>query len=338
MNAIFLVPYSFVCILASLSLILSFVLLYHLIAGIINLIQKCRNSNIKTRKRWIFNLYLFHHIFICFLRCLIIFIICLFLLIKQQCLVLDIYLYFLLFLSTFDLFLIIIGETAHFWDSTINYHSTLYSKYCLIFGLIFNYFLSILFLSIHLTISGENPFDLQLCQYKKKSSHENETSRIPIILLFGLFVLLNFCTLIWIYTSYKDIIKLKRKRLATIFFYSLLLTKFKENERSKMVAQSSKRLRSICLFVLSNSIVILPILILKMFHIQLNMFCRILFICLTILPWCESLTFLFYREMKIDFRKLNFQSKQPKQNQQQQRVGKRLSSYQENILKYQIHL
>jgi len=331
MDAILLVPRLCVFILMGLSILLAIVLLIQLIAGLYNAIRNYYRKTV-TVNRPIFNLYLFHHLIICIIRCITIFLICLFVLIYNQCLSLELFIHFLLLLSTFDLFLIIIGETAHFWDSTINYKSTLYSKYCLIFGIFFNYFLSILFLSIHITIDGDNPFSIDLCTSIKQKLRFDEINQslIPIIILYILFILLDLLTLIWIYTSYKDIEKLKRKRLATVFFYSLVLTKFKEHERSTMVNRSLKRLLSICLFVLSNIIVILPILTIKIFHIKLNLYFRIFFLYLTILPWCESITFLFFNEMKFNLLKKT----SPKKIDPllQQRIGRRLSSYRESII------
>jgi hypothetical protein len=321
-------------VLMILSFILGIILIIQLISGVCNFIMNHRRKTM-TDQRPIFNLYLFHHLLICTIRCGIIFLLCFFLLIYDKCLSLEIYQHFLLLLSTFDLFLIIVGEAAHFWDSTINYKSTLYSKYCLIFGICFNYFLSCLFLSIHITMGGDNPLTLNLCKSIKQKLfnqiNDNEQSIIPTRIVYVLFLLLNLLTFIWIYISYKDICKLKRKRLATIFFYSLVLTKFKEHERSKMVEQSLKRLLSICLFVFSNMIVILPILTIKSFNIQLNVYLRSFFIYLTILPWCESITFLFFNEMKYNFLKRNF----PISNRNHQRIGRRLSSYRESIIHIQ---
>jgi hypothetical protein len=331
MDAILLVPRLCVFILMGLSILLAIVLIIQLITGLYNAIRNYYRK-IMIINRPIFNLYLFHHLIICIIRCITIFLICLFLLIYNQCFSFELFIHFLLLLSTFDLFLIIIGETAHFWDSTINYKSTLYSKYCLIFGIFFNYFLSILFLSIHITIDGDNPFTIDLCltiKYKQKFDETNK-SLIPLIILYILFILFDLLTLIWVYISYKDIGKLKRKRLATVFFYSLVLTKFKEHERSTMVNRSLTRILSICLFISSNIIVILPILTIKIFHIKLNLYFRLFFIYLTILPWCESITFLFFNEMKFNLRKI---SSSIKTNPQlQQRIGRRLSSYRESII------
>jgi len=287
MAAILLVPRLYVFILMGLSLILAIVLISQLIAGLYNAIINYR-LKIMTSRRPIFNFYLFHHIITCIIRCITAFLICFSLVIYNECLTFELFIHFLLLLSTFDLFLIIIGETAHFWDSSINYKSTLYSKYCLICGIFFNYFLSILFLSIHITIGEDNPLTINLCKSIKKQIifNENEKSFIPLIIIFILFILVDLLTFLWIYTSYKDIRKLKHKRLATVFFYSLVFTKFKENERTNMVNQSLKRVLSICLFILSNIIVILPILIIKIFNIKLNLYIRIFFIYLTILPWC----------------------------------------------------
>ncbi|CAF3773541.1 unnamed protein product [Rotaria sordida] len=291
-------------------------------------------------QRPIFNFYIFHHLITCIIRCITMFIICFCLIIYDKCLSIEFFIHFLLLLSTFDVLLIIIGETAHFWDSTINYKSTLYSKYCLIFGLFLIYFLSSLFLSIHITMGGDNPLIINICKSIKPKKfffqyNDNETSLIPTKILYLLFILLNLLTLTWIYTSYKDIFKLKRKCLATVFFYSLVLTKFQEHERSNMVNQSLKRLLYVSLFVLSNIISILPGLTIKSLNITLNIYFRIFFIYLTILPWCESVTFLFFNEMKFRFIKKKFITK--KNPDLQQRIGTRLSSYRENTIKISIN-
>lgn len=327
METIFLIPRLCVLILMFLSLILLIILLSQLIAGLYNVIKNSQQK-IMTNEHPIFNFYIFHHLLICIIRCLTTFLICFYLIIYRKCLTFELFFHFLFLLSTFDLFFIIIGETAHFWDTTINYKSTLYSKYCLIFGIFFNYFLSTLFLSIHITIGGDSPLTINLCKIISENIVLNEPARIPLRIIFILFFLLNLLICIWIYISYKDISKLKQKRLATVFFYSLLLTKHKENERTKMVNQSLKRLLSIYLFFLSNIIVILPTLIIKIFNLTLNIYFRSIFIYFTILPWCESITFLFFPEMKYNF----FQKKIPMKinHYLQQRIGRRLSSYQEN--------
>jgi hypothetical protein len=95
-----------------------------------------------------------------------------------------------------------------------------------------------------------------------------------------------------------------------------------------MVNQSLKRLLCICLFILSNIIVILPVLTIKVLNITLNKYFQTFFAYLTILPWCESLTCLFFNEMKFNFMKKNFISK--KNHLLQQRIGTRLSLYREN--------
>jgi hypothetical protein len=149
--------------------------------------------------------------------------------------------------------------------------------------------------------------------------------------MYILFILFDILTCLWISITYNDIGKLKRKRLATIFFQSLILTKFKESERTTMVNQSLKRLLSICLFLISNMISILPVLTVKIFHINLNIYFRIFFIYLTILPWCESITFLFFDELKIDLRRKKIRITK-NTHHLQQRIGSRLSSYQENMI------
>jgi hypothetical protein len=333
MAVIFLVPRLCVFILMSLSLLLGIVLLSQFIAGIYNAMKTYYQKTMRNH-RHIFNLYLFHHLIICIIRCIITFLICFYLVIYNECLSLEFAIDFLLLLSTFNLFLIIIGETAHFWDSTINHRSTIYSKYCLIFGLIFNYFLSILFLSVYIIIGGGHPLMIDLCKIIKQklnfdSNYENEKSSLPIRIIYILFILFDLLTCLWIYITYKDIAKLKRKRLATVFFQSLVFTNFKENERTKMVNQSLKRILSICLFLLSNIIVILPVLTMKVFHINFNIYFRIIFIYLTILPWCESITFLFFHELKFRLIRQNFPTK--KDHHSQELIGRRLSSYRESM-------
>lgn len=329
MTVVFLIPRSIVLLLLNLSFLLIIVLFSQLLCGIHNAIRYFYQKT-TTNDRPIFNFYLFHHLIICLLRCLIVFLTCAFLFFSNQCLSLKYLIHFLLLLSTFDLFLIIIGETAHFWDSSIDHRSTLYSKYCLIFGLFFNYFLSALFLAIHITIGGENPLTIDLCQIIERKSNTNiepDKSSIPTKILYVFFILLDLLTIIWISISYKDIGKLRRKRLATVFFYSLVFTKFEENQRSKMVNQSLKRLLAISLFLLSNFIVILPVLTLKILMIHLNDYIRMILIYLTILPWCESVTFLFFSEMK--FHSVKRTIRTTKNSQLQQRIGSRLSSYYE---------
>lgn len=330
MDVIFLIPRLCVYVLMSFSSLLAIILTCQFIAGIHNVIINYHRKTM-INHRLIFNLYIFHHLIICIIRCIIIFLICFFLVNYNQCLKFEYIHHFLLLLSTFDLFLIIIGETVHFWDISINHKSTLYSKYCLILGLIFNYFLSSLFLSIHITIGENNPLIIDLCQiYENKKS-----SLIPKKIIYILFILIDFLTFLWIYITYKDIKKLKHKRLASVFFYSLVFTKFRNNERLNMVNKSLKRLLSIYLFLLSNIIVILPVLTIKIFNINLNIYFRIFFIYLTNLPLCESITFIFFHEMKFYFIKKNFQTKL--NYQLQQRIGRRLSSYQESIMNIQIN-
>lgn len=333
MEATLLVPRLSVYILMSLGIVLVIVLLIQLIAGLYNVIINYHRKTM-TNKSHVFNLFIFHHLIICIIRCIITFTICYGLIIYDKCLSLEFFIHFLLLLSTFDVFLIIIGEIVHFWDSSINYKSTLYSKYCLIFGLFFLYFLASLFISIHLTMGGDNPLVINICnsvEHKILShpSNDNEKSIIPTIIIYVLFILLDLLTLAWIYTAYKDIAKLKRKRLATVFFYSLVFTKYKEQERSNMVNRSLRRLTYTCLFILSNIIVILPVLTTKTFKITLNIYIRIILIHLTMLPWFESLTCLFFKEMKFDCTKRPPQLKAT--TPLQQRVGTRLSSYRENF-------
>ena len=327
MPIVFLIPRSIIFILMNLSFLLAFVLFSQFLCGIHNAIRYYSRKTMNNTHP-IFNFYLFHHLIICFLRCFIVFLICFSLFINNQCLSLGYFIHFLLLLSTFDLFLIIVGETAHFWDSSIDHRSTLYSKYCLIFGLFFNYFLASLFLAIHLTIGGDNPLTIDFCQIierKSPSDIEPDKSSIPTKILYVFFILLDLLTLLWISISYKDISKLKRKRLATVFFYTFVFTKFQENQRSKMVNQSLKRLLAVSLFLFSNLIVILPVLTLRVLKINFNDYLRIILIYFTALPWCESVTFLFFSEMKYHSIKNTFRT--TNNSQLQQRIGNRLSSY-----------
>jgi hypothetical protein len=337
MTTILLVPTLYQFILLALSFVLTIIFLIQLLTGLSNVVFSCCCQTL-TNQRPIFNLYLFHHLVVCLIRCIVICLACSFLIISNQCLSIEVLINFLLLLSTFDLLLIIVSETAHFWDSTINHKSALYSKFCLIFGMIFNYFVSILFLSLHIIMSGSNPFSIEICQvttaklFLYQISYD-EKSSIPTMIAYVLFILIDLLTFSWIYISYRDICNLKRKRLATIFFYSLVFTKFNEHERSAMVNRSLKRLHILCLFVLSNIIVILPVLTIKVFDISLNINQRIFFIYLTSLPWLDSITFLFYRETKFNY--INCFLKKTNLNEnylRQQRIGRRLSSYRDNIV------
>jgi hypothetical protein len=136
----------------------------------------------------------------------------------------------------------------------------------------------------------------------------------------------------WIYVSYKDIFNLKGKRLATVFFSSLVFTKFKERERLAMVNRSLRRLLAICLFLISNIIVIIPILTINIFNIPLNINQRIFLVYMTTLPWIDCITFLFYNETRFNWK--NCFSKKIIINENYQRlirIGRRLSSYKENV-------
>ncbi|CAF0797855.1 unnamed protein product [Rotaria sordida] len=310
---------------------------YDLVAkrvGVWNIMTHCYCKKLSNRHS-IYNFYIFHHIIVCVIRCVVIFLSCLSIIMFNQCLSIEIFIHFLLLLSTFDLLLIIIGETAHFWDSTVNHKSTLYSKCCLIFGIILNYFVSILFLSIHSTVSSESSLMIEICRitteknFFLKNFHD-EKSFIPTMIVYVLFILIDLLTFSWIYISYKDIYHLKRKSLATVFFRSLVFTKFKQSERSLMVNLSLKRLLTICLFVISNMITTLPVLTMKIFNISLNIYQRIFLIYFTTLPWLDCITFLFYHETR--FIKINFFSKKITSNDnynRQHRIGRRLSSHQQ---------
>ncbi|CAF1475674.1 unnamed protein product [Adineta steineri] len=321
------------------SLVLIIILMIELSIALRNVIMNWSHKKISHRPPT-FNLYLFHHLIICIIRCIIIFLVCFSIILFQKCLSIEIFIHFLLLLSTFDLLLIIVSETAHFWDSTINHKSTLYSKCCLVFGIIINYFVSSLFLSIHITMNGENPLIIDICQKTTKTvikylhiQTSHEKSLIPTIITYVLFILIDLLTMAWIFISYRDISNLKRKRLATVFFSSLIFTNFKEHERLTMVNHSLKRLLTLILFLISNIIIILPIITIKIFHISLTVHQRIIFIYFTTLPWIDCITFLFYEEIKFPRIKL-FSKKQNSDEdaQRRQRIGRRLSSYQEFII------
>lgn len=331
MPEIILISQLHLFILIAFNLILIFLFLLQFCAAFWNIIKHfCRTK--LSNQRAIFNLYLFNHLIICLIRCLFIFFSFFSLLIFQQCLTIEVFIHFLLLISTFDLLLIIIGETAHFWDSTISHQSSLYSKCCLAFGMIFTYFMAGLFLSIHLIMNGENPILIEFCQLTKKKMFIDEQSLVPTLITYVLFILINLLTYSWIYLSYRDIRDLKEKRLATIFFHSLIFTKLKKNERISIVNRSLKRLLAIILFVLSNILGTLPMLTLKLSHFPIDDHLRITMIYLTTLPWLDCLTFLFYDEMK--FNGIQIFSRRIMSNEyfyRQQRIGRRLSSYQENL-------
>lgn len=299
-------------------------------ASLWNIIKHiCRTKLINQRP--IFNLYLFNHLIICLIRCLLMFFSILSLLLFHHCIPIEIFIHFLLLISTFDLLLIIIGETAHFWDSTISSHSSLYSKCCLTFGMLLNYFIAALFLSLHLIMHGDNLILIEFCQLTN-STFINEQSLVPTLITYVLFILINLLTCSWIYLSYRDIRDLKQKRLATIFFHSLVFTKLKQSERLTMVNRSLKRLLAICLFVLGNILSTLPMLTLRLSQLSIDYRLRIVLIYLTTLPWLDCLTFFFYDEMK--FNGIHIFSRRTISNEnfyRQQRIGRRLSSYRENV-------
>ena len=142
---------------------------------------------------------------------------------------------------------------------------------------------------------------------------------------------MDLLTCSWIYISYRDINHLKRKRLATIFFQSLVFTKFKQNERLTMVNRSLKRLLLIGCFLLSNILSTLPLLIIKISNKNLNIQQRLIFVYLTVLPWIDGICFLFYDEMKFNGIKI-FSKRIPFDENlyRQQRIGRRLSLYHES--------
>ena len=102
------------------SLALAIVLIIQLFFGLWNVVMN-RHVEKLSNHQPIFNFYLIHHLLVCIIRCIIIFLTCFSITIFHQCLSFEIFIHFLLLLSTFDLLLIIIGETAHFWDSTVNH-------------------------------------------------------------------------------------------------------------------------------------------------------------------------------------------------------------------------
>jgi hypothetical protein len=187
-------------------------------------------------------------------------------------------------------------------------------------------------------MKGESPVIVELCQITKRKvffieNNSDEKSLIPTMITFVLFILIDLLTFSWIYVSYRDIHKLKQKRLATVFFHSLVFTKFKKKERSAMVNRSLKRLLAISLFLISNIIVTLPLLTIRISNIPLNFHQRILFIYFTTLPWLDCITFLFYDETK--FNGIKCFSKRIVSNEnlhRQQRIGRRLSSYRESTI------
>ncbi|CAF1193476.1 unnamed protein product [Didymodactylos carnosus] len=330
-------------------------------------------NRIKNWKNFIFNLYLFHHLFISLCRSLLTFFHVYFAC-SNKCLQFKFIIHYFFLISSFDIILFVVSESAHFWDSSVQMKSSLYNICCLTFGLFFIYFISTFFLSIHLTIGGKNPFITELCllppssllssssssqqiyiEHSTEKVYEteiiNRTSFIPILILFILFVLIDILTFSWIIILYKEIYKLKRKSLASIFFQTLVFTKFKEHERTNLVDISLKRIQSSILFVLSNMIVIIPILIIKLFQITLTTSVRLILIFLTSLPLCECFTFLFYDEFKLTtklclftFQKLIIKKKNNNNNKNntnilkstyqneymyEEQIGIKLSSYRE---------
>ena len=318
----------FIFIVFNLSLIFLFLLQF--CASLWNIVKHfCRTK--LTNQRPIFNLYLFNHLIVCLFRCLLIFLSNFSLLLFRHCVPIEVFIHFLLLISTFDLLLIIIGETAHFWDSTISSHSSLYSKCCLAFGMILNYFVAGLFLSLHLIMHGENLILVEFCQLTNRT-FVTEQSLVPTLITYVLFILINLLTCSWIYLSYRDIRDLKHKRLATMFFHSLIFTKLKRNERLTMVNRSLKRLLAISLFVLSNILSTLPMLTLRLSQFTIDYRLRIVLIYFTVLPWLDCLTLFFYDEMK--FNGIKIFSKRMISSEyfyRQQRIGRRLSSYQESV-------
>ncbi|CAF0761413.1 unnamed protein product [Didymodactylos carnosus] len=292
-----LIPLLWCRILMYTSLVVCLIQLIQLFIGLYN--------RIKNWKKFAFNLYLFHHLLVCICRSLLTFFYVYFAC-SNKCFQFELITHCLLLISSFDIILFVISESAHFWDSSVQIKSSLYNYSCLIFGLCFIYFISSFFLSIHLTIGGKNPFIIELCLVSEKNTEKlyeteilNQTSFIPTIISFVLFVLIDILTFSWIRIIYKEIYELKRKSLASVFFQSLVFTKYKAQERSHLVDLSLKRLQSAILFVSSNIVVIIPILIVKLFQLTLTTSIRLILIFLTSLPLCECLTFLFYEELKL---------------------------------------
>ncbi|CAF0797977.1 unnamed protein product [Adineta ricciae] len=267
------------------------------------------------------------------MRSSIILLACFSIVVFRYCLSVEVFIHFLLLLSTFDLLLMIVGETAHFWDSTINQNSTIYSRCCLIFGIFLNYFISLLFLSVHMTMNGTNPFLIEICRITSEKDHpRSERSSIPTLITYILFILIDLITFSWISISYKDISNLKRKRLATVFFSSLIYTHYSEHERLTMVNHSLKRLFNICVFLLSNLLVILPIITIKLLKISLTNHPRLMFLYLTTLPWIDCIGFLLYDEIRLNRSKwFARRSIRSKTQLRQQQIGRRLSSYREYV-------
>lgn len=187
-------------------------------------------------------------------------------------------------------------------------------------------------------MNGDNPILIEFClktvqQLFFLQNVSEDKSLIPILITLILFIIIDLLTCSWIYISYRDINHLKRKRLATIFFQSLVFTKFKQNERLTMVNRSLKRLIFIGLFLLSNILSTLPLLIIKISNKNLNLQQRLVFVYLTVLPWIDAICFLFYDEMR--FNGIKIFSKQivfDESFYRQQRIGRRLGLYQENPL------
>ena len=187
-------------------------------------------------------------------------------------------------------------------------------------------------------MNGENPVLIEFCHMKKQrffTNNENnlEESLIPTMITFVLFILIDLLTCSWIYVSYRDIHSLRRNRLATVFFHSLIFSKHKKNERTAMVNRSLKRLLAISLFLISNIIATVPLLAMKISSLSINVYLRLFFLYITILPWLDCFTFLFYDEMK--FNGIKIFSKRMILNEhfyRQQRIGRRLSSYRNSMI------
>lgn len=335
MSSMPVIPSEHLLILMGCSLLLTIVFSIQLLAGLWNVVVRyyCQRA---IKRRHVFNLYLFHHLIICVARSSIVFLACLSIAVNNQCLAIEFPIHFLLLLSTFDLLLIVIGETVHFWDSTINHRSTLHSKCCLIFGMLFNYFASSLFLAIHITMTGDHPVLMDLCETTRKRFfltpiQNDERSLMPTIITYGFFLLSDLLTVSWIYVSYRDIFNLRQKSLASLFFHTLVFTKFKEYERTAMINRSLKRLRTLGLSVLSNIVAILPVLTIRLFDLPLTKAQRLFFIYLTMLPWLDSITFPFYTEIQSScFRCCSKRTFANEDYYRLQRIGHRLSSYREN--------
>jgi hypothetical protein len=96
MAAILLIPILHLIILMGFSLIVTIILIIQLITGLWNVVMKCYYKK-RTHQHPIFNLYLFHHIFVCIIRCTIIFLSCFSILVFNHCISIEVFIHFLLY-------------------------------------------------------------------------------------------------------------------------------------------------------------------------------------------------------------------------------------------------